>query len=99
VHKFSIVAATLPPAGGQPEDEQNETTDAAVRRFIERPGGPDGLAACYAEGLAGVALLQSLSELGVAQRGRAVVVDPSPRWGSRQDRSPWSRLLRAALRG
>jgi hypothetical protein len=40
VHKLSIVAATLPPVGGQPEVAQIETTRAAIRRFIERLGGP-----------------------------------------------------------
>jgi hypothetical protein len=50
VHKLSIVAATLPPVGGQPEVQQIETTRAAVRRFIDRLGGPDGLAVCYEAG-------------------------------------------------
>ena len=36
VHKLSIVAAVLPPIGGQPEVQRIETTRAAVRRFIER---------------------------------------------------------------
>ena len=35
VHKFSIVAATLPPAGGTPEVCRIETTEKAIRRFIE----------------------------------------------------------------
>ena len=34
VHKFSIVAATLPPTGGQPELSRIETTRVAIRRFI-----------------------------------------------------------------
>jgi transposase len=66
VHKLSIVAATLPPAGGQPEVQQIETTRAAVRRFIERLGGPEGLAVCYEAGPGGFDLLRLLSELGVA---------------------------------
>ena len=53
VHKLSIVAATLPPTGGQPEVCQIETTRVAVRRFIERLGGPRGLAVCYEAGRAG----------------------------------------------
>lgn len=44
VHKFSIVAATLPPAGGKPEVSRIETTEKAIRRFIDRLGGPEGLA-------------------------------------------------------
>ena len=46
VHKFSIVAATLPPAGGRPEVCRIETTEKAIRRLIGRLGGPDGLAVC-----------------------------------------------------
>jgi transposase len=66
VHKFSIVAATLPPEGGQPEVCQIETTRVAIRRFIERLGGPEGLAVCYEAGPGGFALLRLLTELGVA---------------------------------
>jgi hypothetical protein len=47
VHKFSIVAAALPPAGAAPELLQIETTEAAIRPFIARLGGPEGLAVCY----------------------------------------------------
>lgn len=46
MHKLSIVAAVLPPVGGQPEVGQIQTTRAAVRRFIDRLGGPEGLAVC-----------------------------------------------------
>ena len=42
VHKFSIVAATLPPDGGKPEVSRIETTERAIRRFIDRLGGPAG---------------------------------------------------------
>jgi len=66
VHKLSIVAATLPAAGGQPEVQQIETTRAAVRRFIDRLGGREGLAVCYEAGPGGFDLLRLLSELGVA---------------------------------
>jgi len=45
VHKFSIVAAVLPPAGGRPEVSRIETTEKAIRRFIKTLGGPEGLAA------------------------------------------------------
>ena len=66
VHKFSIVAATLPPAGGEAEVEQIETTRAAIRRLVERLGGPEGLAVCYEAGPGGFDLLRVLCELGVA---------------------------------
>jgi len=66
VHKLSIVAAVLSPAGGQPEVQQIETTRAAIRRFIDRLGGGEGLAVCYEAGPGGFALLRVLGELGVA---------------------------------
>jgi transposase len=66
VHKLSIVAATLPPSGGQPEVTRIETTKAAIRRFIDRLGGPEGLAVCYEAGPGGFDLLRVLTELGVA---------------------------------
>lgn len=49
-HKLSIVAATLPPSGGQPELHRVETTERAIRRFIDKLGGPEGLAVCYEAG-------------------------------------------------
>src|SRR2546423_3167682 len=66
VHKLSIVAAILPPAGGRPEVQRIETTRVAIRRFIERLGGPEGLAVCYEAGPGGFDLLRVLTELGVA---------------------------------
>ncbi len=66
VHKLSIVAATLPPAGGQPEVERIETTEKAIRRFIGRLGGPEGLAVCYEAGPGGYALWRLLTSIGVA---------------------------------
>jgi transposase len=66
VHKFSIVAAVLPPAGGTPEVSRIETTEAAIRRLIARLGGPAGLAVCYEAGPGGYALWRSLTALGVA---------------------------------
>jgi hypothetical protein len=36
VHKFSIVAATLSPVGGTPGLARIETTEKAIRRFIDR---------------------------------------------------------------
>lgn len=56
VHKLSIVAATLPPTGGQPDVSRIETTEKAVRRFITKLGGPAGLAVCYDAGPGGFAL-------------------------------------------
>jgi transposase len=66
VHKLSIAAAALPPTGGQPEVQQIETTPVAIRRFIERLGGPQGLAVCYEAGPGGFDLLRLLTRLGVA---------------------------------
>ena len=66
VHKFSIVAAALPPTGGAPQLHRIETTPAAIRRLIERLGGPDGLAVCYEAGPGGHDLLRLLTRLGVA---------------------------------
>ena len=44
VHKHSIVAATLPPSGGRPEVQRIDNSERAIRRLIDRLGGPDGLA-------------------------------------------------------
>lgn len=66
VHKFSIVAAVLPPSGGSPELSRIETTDRAIRRFIDRLGGPQGLAVCYEAGPGGYALWRLLATMGVA---------------------------------
>jgi transposase len=66
VHKFSIVAATLPPTGGKPQVSRIETTERAIRRFIDRVGGPEGLAVCYEAGPGGFALWRLLTSMGVA---------------------------------
>ncbi len=66
VHKLSIVAAVLPPAGGTPELHRIETTERAIRRLIEKLGGPQGLACCYEAGPGGFDLLRLLNRLGVA---------------------------------
>jgi hypothetical protein len=66
VHKLSIVAATLAPVAGKPEVCRIETTEKAVRRFIDRLGGPTGLAVCYEAGPGGFALWRLLTRLGVA---------------------------------
>jgi transposase len=66
VHKFSIVAAVLPPRGGHPEIARIETTEKAIRRFIATLGGPDGLAVAYEAGPGGFALWRLLTSMGVA---------------------------------
>ncbi len=65
-HKFSIVAGVLPPDGGKPEVVRIETTEKAIRRFIEKLGGPAGLSVCYEAGPGGFALWRLLTKLGVA---------------------------------
>jgi transposase len=64
VHKFSIVAAKLPSAGGKPEVCRIETTEKAIRRFIDRLGGPAGLAVCYEAGPGRFALWRLLTAWG-----------------------------------
>lgn len=66
VHKHSIVAATLPPDGGKPEVFRIETTDQAIRRFVAKLGGAEGLAVCYEAGPSGFALWRLLKTIGVA---------------------------------
>ena len=66
VHKFSIVAAVLPPSGGRPEVSRIETTEKAIRRFIKTLGGPEGLAVSYEAGPGGFALWRLLASMGVA---------------------------------
>ncbi len=66
VHKNSIVAATLPPQGGRPEVQRIENTERAIRRLIDRLGGPEGLAVAYEAGPCGYDLLRLLGRLGVA---------------------------------
>jgi transposase len=66
VHKLSIVAATLPPKGGQPELTRIETTEKAIRRYVKKLGGPEGLAVCYEAGPGGFALWRLLTSMGVA---------------------------------
>jgi transposase len=66
VHKLSIVAATLPAVAGQPEVARIETTEKAIRRFIKKLGGREGLAVCYEAGPGGFALWRLLTSMGVA---------------------------------
>ena len=63
VHKLSIVAATLLPEGGKPEISRIETTEKALRRFIGKLGGPDGLAVSYEAGPGGFALHRLLTSM------------------------------------
>jgi transposase len=65
-HKLSPVAATLPASGGTPEVVRLENTERAVRRFVERLGGPEGLAIAYEAGPGGYDLHRLLSRIGVA---------------------------------
>ncbi len=64
-HKRSIVVATLPPSGGRPEVSQIENTPQAIRRLIDRLGGPGGLAVAYEAGPTGWAIKRLLDKLGV----------------------------------
>ena len=64
-HKFSIVAAVLPPDGGKPEVCRIETTERAIRRLIGKLGGPAGLSVCYEAGPGGFALWRLLTSMGV----------------------------------
>ena len=66
VHKFSIVAAVLPPEGGGPDVQRIETTERAIRRFIDKLDGPEGLAVSYEAGPGGFALWRLLTGMGVA---------------------------------
>jgi transposase len=65
VHKHSIVAGTLPPSGGAPQVQRFENTERAIRRLIDRLGGPEGLAVAYEAGPCGYDLLRLLGRLGV----------------------------------
>lgn len=101
VHKFSIVAAVLPPQGGTPQISRIETTPKAIRRFISKLGGPDGLAVGYEAGPGGFALWRLLTGMGVA----CDVIAPSlipVRAGDRvktdrRDAKKLARLYRAGL--
>ncbi|MGH8573969.1 MAG: IS110 family transposase, partial [Gammaproteobacteria bacterium] len=65
-HKNSLVAGTLAPSGGTPEVTRLENSERAVRRFVERLGGPEGLAVAYEAGPGGYDLFRLLSRMGVA---------------------------------
>jgi transposase len=65
-HKLSLVAAILPASGGTSEVVRLENTDRAIRRFVDKLGGPEGLAVCYEAGPGGYQLQRLLRKLGVA---------------------------------
>ena len=65
VHKHSIAAATLPPTGS-PQVQRIENTERAIRRLVDRLGGPEGLAVAYEAGPCGYDPLRLLARLGVA---------------------------------
>jgi transposase len=56
----------LAPTGAELEVQRIESTERAIRRFIARLGGPEGLALCYEAGPGGFDLLRLLSGMGVA---------------------------------
>jgi transposase len=56
----------LPPDGGTPEVCRIETTERAIRRFVEKQGGPEGLSVCDEAGAGGFALWRLLTSIGVA---------------------------------
>jgi transposase len=66
VHKNSLVAGMLPAAGGAPTVARIETTERAVRRFIDRLVGRENLAVAYEAGPCGYDLFRLLSRIGVA---------------------------------
>ena len=65
-HKFSIVAGVLPPDCGKPEVVRIEATEKAIRRFIDKLGGLEGLSLCYEAGPGGFAVWRLLTGMGVA---------------------------------
>jgi hypothetical protein len=52
-HKFSILAAVLPPDCGKPEVRESRRGSGRFAGFIERLGGPAGLSLCHEVGPAG----------------------------------------------
>jgi transposase len=66
VHKRSIVAGVLPAQGGEVELHELENTERALRRLVDRLGGPEGLAVCYEAGPSGYEPYRLLSRMGVA---------------------------------
>jgi transposase len=65
-HKLSLVVGVLPAIGGAPEVSRLENAERAMRRFIDRLGGPEGLAVAHEAGPGGYELHRLLSSMGVA---------------------------------
>src|SRR4051794_41960318 len=85
-HKFSIVAAVLAPDGGRPEVCRIETTEKAIRRFVDRLGGPVGVAVCYEAGAGGFALWGVFARGGGGGGVVAPALGPVPGGGCGQNR-------------
>jgi transposase len=66
IHKRSIVAGVLPAAGGDVALHELPNTERALRRLVERLGGPEGLAICYEAGPCGYEPYRLLSRMRVA---------------------------------
>jgi transposase len=66
VHKRSIVAGVLPASGGEVEVHELAHTEGALRRLVDRLGGPEGLAVCCEAGPCGYEPYRLLSRMGVA---------------------------------
>jgi transposase len=68
VHKRTIVCASCPAdaRAGELELQVIPNTERALRRLVERLGGPEGLVVCYGAGPCGYDPYRFLSGLGVA---------------------------------
>ena len=66
VHKNAITAGVLPAEGRELELVQLEHSEKALRRFVGRLAGPEGLAVCYEAGPCGYELYRLLTSIGVA---------------------------------
>jgi transposase len=68
VHKRTIVCASCPddPRAGELELQEIPNTERALRRLIERLGGPEGLILCYEAGPCGYDPHRFFTVLGVA---------------------------------
>ena len=68
VHKRTIVCASCPddPRTGELELQEIPNTERALRRLVQRLGGPEGLIVCYEAGPCGYDPYRFFTELGVA---------------------------------
>lgn len=82
-HKISLVAAMLPASGGTFEVTRLENIERGIRRFVEKVGGPDGLAIAHTrQGRGANEVHRLLSMTGVAREAIGPVFDPDSRgWG------------------